>query len=554
MKQKSIKDTIHGYIRIDEPFWRIIDTAEFQRLKWIEQTSYRVLYPSARHDRFIHSIGVYHLGQKAVNGFIRNCTKKDGKIILKYKKSFLLGCLLHDIGHAPFSHTCEDLYNYQERISNEKSPLNCELLTLYKDYATEDIYESFKNDYLYIIKNRNETCKPPSEHEIMSAIITIKNFNKFKSFFRRDEYLDLDLIIRAILGCVYAVKRSNSENLKRNNGIKNCLIRLLNSSTVDVDKLDYIARDTQMSGYDNVVLDNARLFDSICFIVKDDIYYPAFKKNALSVLNNVILAKNSQAQWIVNHPIVLYESYLLRKAIGISLQRIYEGIDENVNFDELLKSVFSSQSLSREGNVVNGVNISLLSDIEILHWMKQNISNASVLEYFSRDERKSPIWKSHEEFLFYLKSDLEKAKEISDFIAPLLRYLNKFEDLYLSKEINYELFEKIKSEEIDGKNEILKIIDVLLSYQDEKGDKNFEYVIIPAKNSFFAKINAKQVYISFDKNNRNYTNYQSLKDDTIELNNKKYEFFYLYSNKKINVKHYLDYLYEMVHNNVEIRT
>ena len=66
LKDKSIKDAIHGYIKVEEPFWQIIDTAEFQRLKWVEQTSYRVLYPSARHDRFIHSIGVYHLGQKAI--------------------------------------------------------------------------------------------------------------------------------------------------------------------------------------------------------------------------------------------------------------------------------------------------------------------------------------------------------------------------------------------------------------------------------------------------------------------------------------------------------
>lgn len=92
----------------------------------------------------------------------------------------------------------------------------------------------------------------------------------------------------------------NDAEKKRAYGIKNCLIRLLNSSTVDVDKLDYIARDTQMSGYDNVVLDNERLLDSLCFVVdKDNIYYPAFKKSALSVINNVILAKNLQAQWIV---------------------------------------------------------------------------------------------------------------------------------------------------------------------------------------------------------------------------------------------------------------
>lgn len=49
-KKKIIKDAVHGYIEIDELFVSIIDTIEFQRLKWIEQGSFRVLYPSARHD------------------------------------------------------------------------------------------------------------------------------------------------------------------------------------------------------------------------------------------------------------------------------------------------------------------------------------------------------------------------------------------------------------------------------------------------------------------------------------------------------------------------
>lgn len=54
-KTKVIKDAVHGYIQLDELFVEIVDSIEFQRLKWIEQGSFRVLYPAARHDRFIHS-------------------------------------------------------------------------------------------------------------------------------------------------------------------------------------------------------------------------------------------------------------------------------------------------------------------------------------------------------------------------------------------------------------------------------------------------------------------------------------------------------------------
>lgn len=65
---KNILDTVHGHILIPEEYLeKIIDTAEFQRLRRIEQSPIRSVYPSARHDRFIHSLGVYHIGQMIAN-------------------------------------------------------------------------------------------------------------------------------------------------------------------------------------------------------------------------------------------------------------------------------------------------------------------------------------------------------------------------------------------------------------------------------------------------------------------------------------------------------
>lgn len=53
---KLFKDTVHGYIRIPKRYCDLlIDTPHFQRLRRIEQTSIRSLYPCARHDRFAHS-------------------------------------------------------------------------------------------------------------------------------------------------------------------------------------------------------------------------------------------------------------------------------------------------------------------------------------------------------------------------------------------------------------------------------------------------------------------------------------------------------------------
>ena len=60
---KNIRDSVHGNIRVPINIIKdFIDTPEFQRLRRIEQTAIRSIYPSARHDRFIHSLGVFHIG------------------------------------------------------------------------------------------------------------------------------------------------------------------------------------------------------------------------------------------------------------------------------------------------------------------------------------------------------------------------------------------------------------------------------------------------------------------------------------------------------------
>lgn len=104
-KRKRFKDPIYGYI--DEAIIsNIVDTAGFQRLRNVIQISYSPLYSSAVHNRFVHSLGVYHLGCIVSENITRHKDEffEIGEIE-RYLKIFELACLLHDLGHAPFSHT-----------------------------------------------------------------------------------------------------------------------------------------------------------------------------------------------------------------------------------------------------------------------------------------------------------------------------------------------------------------------------------------------------------------------------------------------------------------
>ncbi len=110
---KAIRDPVWGYIYLPEPLLALIDTEDFQRLRNITQLGFvHLVYPGARHTRFEHSLGVYHLAKQ----FLVRLLRSDPPLELEDEdiRVFLAATLLHDIGHYPFSHTLEELLPFFE--------------------------------------------------------------------------------------------------------------------------------------------------------------------------------------------------------------------------------------------------------------------------------------------------------------------------------------------------------------------------------------------------------------------------------------------------------
>lgn len=102
----EIRDPVHGSIHILREEEPIIKAEFFQRLRNIKQLGFsEYVFPGATHTRFIHSIGVMNIGNMAFDKLFRGKTMTlDHK---RVKQTFKLACLLHDIGHAPLSHSTE---------------------------------------------------------------------------------------------------------------------------------------------------------------------------------------------------------------------------------------------------------------------------------------------------------------------------------------------------------------------------------------------------------------------------------------------------------------
>ncbi|WP_224268605.1 HD domain-containing protein [Haloprofundus salinisoli] len=97
----AIKDSVHDYIPVDPVARALLDTPELQRLRHIKQLStVRLVYPSANHTRFEHSLGVYHLASRALD----HLGVDDDRAA-----HVRAAALLHDIGHGPYGHQTEEV-------------------------------------------------------------------------------------------------------------------------------------------------------------------------------------------------------------------------------------------------------------------------------------------------------------------------------------------------------------------------------------------------------------------------------------------------------------
>ena len=143
-KRKIINDPVFGFISIPNEFiYDVLQHPYVQRLNRIRQLglSY-VVYPGAQHSRFLHSIGAMHLMSDA----IASLRQKGIEISQAEADGAMVAILLHDLGHAPFSHVME--HTLIEGITHEEvSLLMMEAINREMNGALDTAIAIFRNKY-----------------------------------------------------------------------------------------------------------------------------------------------------------------------------------------------------------------------------------------------------------------------------------------------------------------------------------------------------------------------------------------------------------------------
>ena len=393
---KIIKDLVHGYIELSSEACKIVDTPSFQRLKHISQLTATHLYPSANHTRFEHSLGVMHLAltfyQQIKNQIRELCVKDEyfRRIGLHngldvYKNHLQFASLLHDIGHAPLSHVGELFYDKNAIIENIKIKLA-------------------SNKHLEL---SNDIYEAGSAHELMSCYIILENYYEL---LKQVGISDFDFILRLITGAKY-----------RNDWLKNVLIDILNSKTLDVDKIDYLLRDNYMCGYVGPVIDIERLVKSLSI---DTLKELSFDSIGLSSLLSVIESRDWLYLWVYNHHTTVYTDFLYKDCLDhFNELRKHQGqFEEKINLDDY----FSCDAIGNKLVNDNHIYSLLYSAREAIKNGRSSQRTKKLIPQIIERKFLKPVWKTLSEYKQFMKRNFNDDKTIDRIIIDILDNEYKF--------------------------------------------------------------------------------------------------------------------------------
>jgi len=186
---RIVRDPVHDIIPFEDTpcdrlLFRLIETAEFQRLRRIKQLGMsELVFPGANHSRFAHSLGVMNMARR----FLVTLERETGSPLPEDQKTAILAAsLLHDVGHGPFSHTFEKVTNESheartlEVIADTSTDVN-KRLREHQKQLPETLAAFFDED---LEEDRRDAVLPAHLTRVVSSQLDADRFD----YLLRDSY------------------------------------------------------------------------------------------------------------------------------------------------------------------------------------------------------------------------------------------------------------------------------------------------------------------------------------------------------------------------------
>lgn len=270
----EVRDPVHGSIKIRDEEISIIEAPFFQRLRNIKQLGFsEYIFPGATHTRYIHSIGVMDISTKVFHQLFKNV--EEDTTTQRLHETVRLACLLHDIGHAPLSHTTEFV---MPNVSKLKLPAN-----------------------FMPAKDRQATHEDYTIKSIVDSSFT----QSFKEVTEKFGVLP-EQVAEVIIG------KTDSPDYFTHKGINYFpLLHQMVSSEMDCDRMDYLLRDSYFCGVSYGKFDLDWIIDNLKPCIVEASAFVGISERAVATFDDFLLCRFHMFLMVYFH----YKSVCIEKML-----------------------------------------------------------------------------------------------------------------------------------------------------------------------------------------------------------------------------------------------